>query len=94
VTQVLVYNKCDRLEASRRPRQAVDWVERANGQRVRRVFVSASDGTGIDALRQVLSEAVSQRLNGAAMPPSLPNDPRSLPPSAGLSLTPHPPHHV
>ena len=29
VPQVLVYNKCDRLEASRLPRQVVDWIERA-----------------------------------------------------------------
>nr|MCU0965884.1 GTPase HflX [Burkholderiaceae bacterium] len=94
VPQVLVYNKCDLLEESRRARLSVDWVERANGQRVRRVFVSARDGTGIDALRRVLSDAVSQRLNATAMSPPSPADPRSLPPNAGPLLTPYSPHHV
>jgi len=95
VPQVLVYNKCDLLEDSRRPRQVVDWVERANGQRVRRVFVSARDGEGIDALRQVLAEAVSQRLKATESPPSSDPDPRLLPAHAGpSSLTPDPPQHV
>jgi GTP-binding protein HflX len=92
---VLVYNKCDLLEDSRRPRQTVDWVERANGQRVRRVFVSARQGEGIDALRQVLAEAVSQRLKTAGLPPLSAPDPRLLLTHAGPpSLTPHPPQHV
>jgi GTPase len=95
VPQVLVYNKCDLLEDTRRPRQSVDWAERTNGQRVRRVFVSARDGEGIDALRQVLAESVSQRLKAAGSAPSLEPDPRSLPVNAGLSsFTPYPPHHV
>jgi GTP-binding protein HflX len=95
VPQVLVYNKCDLLEASRRPRQAVDWVERANGQRVRRVFVSAREGEGIDSLRQVLAEAVSQRLKAGVPSPSSAADPRLLPANAGFSSsTPYPPQHV
>jgi len=95
VPQVLVYNKCDLLEDSRRPRQTADWVERANGQRVRRVFVSAREGEGIDALRQVLTEAVSQRLKTAGLPPLSAPDPRLLPAHAGHpSLTPYPPQHV
>ncbi len=92
--QVLVFNKCDLLEASRRPRQAADWVARANGQRVRRVFVSARDGEGIEVLRQVLAEATSQRLNAAASAPTEVPDPRSLPLASGLSSTPHSPQHV
>jgi GTP-binding protein HflX len=94
VPQVLVYNKCDLLEESRRPRQTVDWVERANGHRVRRVFVSAHDGQGIDELRQVLADEVSRRLNAAALPQTMVADPRSLPVSTGPSFTSHPPHHV
>jgi GTP-binding protein HflX len=94
VPQLLVFNKCDLLEPSRRPRNHVDWVERGNGQRARRVFVSARDGEGIDDLRQVLADTVSQRLNAAAVPPDTAPDPRSLPVAAGLSLTPYPPHHV
>jgi len=92
--QVLVFNKCDLLEASRRPRQAADWVARANGQRVRRVFVSARDGEGIEVLRQVLAEATSQRLNAAASAPTEVPDPRLLPLASGLSSTPHSPQHV
>jgi len=92
--QVLVYNKCDLLEETRRPRQAVDWVERANGQRVRRVFVSARDGEGLDDLRRVLIDVVSQRLNGASLSPSSAVDVRSLPSSAGPLLSPPPPNHV
>jgi GTP-binding protein HflX len=95
VSQVLVYNKCDLLEDSRRPRQTVDWVERANGQRVRRVFVSASEGEGIDFLRQVLAEAVMQRLKAAESPPSSVPDPRLLPAHVGSSSsTSYPPQHV
>jgi GTP-binding protein HflX len=94
VPQVVVYNKCDLLEASRRPRQTVDWVERANGRRVRRVFVSAREGEGIDALREVLADAVRERLNALSLPPSRADDPRSIPAGAGLSIPPLPPHHV
>jgi len=93
--QVLVYNKCDLLEDTRRPRHDVDWIERANGQRVRRVFVSALEGKGIDSLRQVLAESVSQRLKAGGPSPSSAPDPRSLPAQAGFSSsTPHPPQHV
>ena len=51
---------CSRHRAARA--QAVDWVERANGVRVRRVFVSARDGEGLDALREVLADAVRRAL--------------------------------
>jgi GTP-binding protein HflX len=74
VTQVLVFNKLDRLEPSQRPRVLRDVIERAGGQRVPRVFVSAIDGTGLAELRQVLTEAVggtlANDLNGAALPPA------------------------
>jgi len=92
--QVVVYNKCDLLEPSRQPRQAVDWFERSNGRRVRRVFVSARLGEGINALRQVLADAVAERLKDAGTPPSSAADPRSLPVNAGPSSTPHPPQQV
>ena len=58
IPQVLVFNKVDRLEESQRPRLLRDQIERAGGQRVPRVFVSALDGTGLAELRQVLTEAV------------------------------------
>ena len=55
IPQVLVFNKLDRLEPSRRPREGVDEVEREGGVRTPRVFVSALDGTGLDALRQTMA---------------------------------------
>ena len=94
VPQVVVYNKCDLLEESRRPRQEVDWVERAQGVRARRVFISAREGLGLDALREVLANTVRERLNAGALPPTAAHDPRSIPASAGLSIPSHPPHHV
>jgi GTP-binding protein HflX len=68
--QIVVFNKCDRLEPSRAPRQAVDWFERPDGTRVRRVFVSAATGSGLDALRTLLAEAAAARLNGRETAPS------------------------
>lgn len=59
IAQVLVYNKVDRLEPSQRPRVLRDELERPGGVRVPRVFVSALDGTGLDELRRVLTEAVA-----------------------------------
>ncbi|WP_240668300.1 MULTISPECIES: GTPase HflX [Piscinibacter] len=59
IPQVLVYNKVDRLEPSQRPRVLRDELERPGGVRVPRVFVSALDGTGLDELRRVLTEAVA-----------------------------------
>ena len=63
ITQVLEFNKLDRLEPSQRPRLLRDVIERAGGQRVPRVFVSALDGTGLAELRQVLTEAVGGTLD-------------------------------
>jgi GTPase len=92
VPQVVVYNKCDLLEPSRQPRQVVDWLERADGTRVRRVFVSARDGGGIDRLRETLADAVRERLNAAPAPTSTLNDPRELTPGAGVPMF-SPAHH-
>lgn len=71
VPQLLVYNKCDRLEPSRQPREAEDWVELPGGVRRRRVFVSALAGTGLDVLRKALAVEVLARERfglGAAWP--------------------------
>ena len=92
VPQILVYNKCDLLEASRQPRQAVDWLQRADGSRVRRVFVSARDGLGLDCLREVLEETVGTRLNADTAPPY--PDPRRLCADSGPQLLPTAHHHV
>jgi GTP-binding protein HflX len=64
VPQVLVYNKVDKLEVTQRPRHRVDTLELDGGVRVPRVFVSALDGEGLDALRAVIGEAVAGTLAG------------------------------
>jgi GTP-binding protein HflX len=64
VPQVLVYNKVDKLEATQRPRHQVDTLELDGGMRAPRVFVSALDGEGLDALRTVIGEAVAGTLAG------------------------------
>jgi GTPase len=56
VPQVIVYNKIDLFEAGLGPRQNADWIERSDGTRTPRVFVSARDGTGLDDLRRVVGE--------------------------------------
>jgi GTP-binding protein HflX len=72
VPQLLVYNKCDRLEASRQPREAQDWVELPGGVRRRRVFVSALSGMGLDALRGALAAEVMAREGPYTRPASPP----------------------
>ena len=57
--QVLVYNKLDRFEPSNRPREMRDEIDMGGGVRRTRVFVSARDGEGIDALRAVIAEAAT-----------------------------------
>jgi GTP-binding protein HflX len=94
VPQIVVCNKCDLLEPSRRARQAVDWLERGDGRRVRRVFVSARDGSGLDALRAVLADAVRERLNTAPPPSSDHADPRDLPPESDRPPSPLAHHHA
>ena len=69
VPQVLVFNKCDLLEPSLQPRHPIDWVEVRAGVRRQRVFVSARDGSGLPALRDVIAHAAAGRLNGRAAPP-------------------------
>lgn len=59
IPQILVYNKLDRLDEASRPRVLVDAVERAPGLRVPRIFLSAIEGTGLDALREAIAAAAS-----------------------------------
>ncbi|MBX3637810.1 MAG: GTPase HflX [Rubrivivax sp.] len=77
VPQLLVYNKCDLLEDSRQPRDAVDWIEVASGLRRRRVFVSARTGAGLDRLREAIAEQALQRTG--TTPAASAADPRHLP---------------
>ena len=71
VPQILVYNKCDLLEESRRSREPSDWIEVHPGVRRQRVFVSASTGAGLDVLRQAIAQHAMARLNGRASPSSV-----------------------
>jgi GTPase len=72
IQQILVFNKLDRMEASKQPRAAVDSVPRPTGGdalgRVPRVFVSAQDGLGLDALRDLLGELASGGSQGTKEP--------------------------
>lgn len=58
--QVLVFNKSDLLPPECQPEQLVDWYELPEGRQVRRVFVSATKGLGLDALRELLAQASIQ----------------------------------
>ncbi len=55
VPQVLVFNKIDALEKDRWPLKMTDMYD-VDGNETPRVFVSAHDGTGLPALRQLLCE--------------------------------------
>ena len=61
VPQVLVFNKLDALEKDRWPLQMTDMYD-LDGIETPRVFVSAHDGTGLPALRQLLQTLAVQSL--------------------------------
>ena len=64
ISQVLVFNKLDRLEETQRPRVLRDLLDLGIAGRVPRVFISASTGDGMNELRDVLREAVAGTLEG------------------------------
>jgi GTP-binding protein HflX len=68
IPQIVVFNKCDLLEPDRAPRRPVDWFERPDGTRVRRVFVSAASGAGLEHLRELLARTVEAHLNARRSP--------------------------
>lgn len=70
IPQILVYNKCDLLEASRQSRERTDWLEVHPGVLRQRVFVSAVTGEGLPELRQAIAQHAAARLNGGAPSPS------------------------
>ena len=92
IAQIVVFNKCDRLEASQAPRATVDWFERPDGSRVRRVFVSALTGDGLDALRGLLADAVLGPLQPPAASPSAEPAPEGA--RAPASVPTPWPHHA
>ncbi|HBH38633.1 MAG TPA: GTPase HflX [Curvibacter sp.] len=59
IPQILVFNKLDALDPERRPARVQDSYE-LDGQPVPRVFVSARDGVGLSALRQLLAQRVTE----------------------------------
>jgi GTP-binding protein HflX len=67
--QVLVYNKLDAVQPQ--PRTLHDWMPRGDGTLVPRVFVSATAGTGLDRLRELIAKvAAGEALRPPALPPS------------------------
>ena len=58
IPQVLVFNKLDALETERRPLQLEDTFD-LNGVQTPRVFLSAKNGEGLQALRQQLARMVA-----------------------------------
>jgi GTP-binding protein HflX len=59
IPQVWVCNKVDQMEEAQRPRQWVNQVDRGAAGRVTRVFVSALNGDGLDALRRLIADEVA-----------------------------------
>ena len=69
IPQILVFNKTDAIEPERRPGSIRDLYE-LDGVAVPRVFVSARTGEGLDELRRLLAERVTQtRAADAAVSP-------------------------
>ena len=62
VPQILVFNKCDKLEVSQRPRAMVDTYEIDSGVGLPRIFISAVSGEGLPQLKELIAEAVAGRL--------------------------------
>lgn len=58
ILQVLVFNKLDALEEARRPHQLSDTFD-LNGVQTPRIFLSAKNGEGVQALRLELARIVS-----------------------------------
>ena len=84
IPQILVFNKLDALEKDRWPLQLEDMFE-LDGQQTRRLFVSAQNSTGVDALRRQVALTV-----GSAVQPSVKTkDPRDRDEFAGAEEETH-----
>lgn len=70
IPQILVFNKLDALDPGRRPARVQDSYE-LDGQAVPRVFVSARDGEGLPALRQLLAQRVMAVADGVPEAPEM-----------------------
>ncbi len=92
VPQVLVFNKSDLLDHHQSPHTDVDAIVFDDGRHVPRVFISAQQGTGLDALRQLIAASAAgvnaSPLNTSDMAPTSPcesddSDASPLPESTG-----------
>lgn len=59
IQQLLIFNKIDAMEPSRRPVQPIDVFDR-DGVLIPRVFISAKDGEGLSILREQLAQLVKR----------------------------------
>lgn len=59
VPQILVFNKADLLELHQSPHNEVDTIVFDDGRHVPRVFISAQQGSGLEALRQQIAAVAS-----------------------------------
>jgi GTP-binding protein HflX len=69
IPQLLVFNKLDVIEPSRQPRDTVDALELRPGVLTPRLWVSARDGMGLDALRAAIAQAAMGHLQTDVHPP-------------------------
>jgi GTPase len=58
IPQILVYNKADLLQDSQQPRVGVDALTLDGGAPVPRVFLSAAQGIGLEALRGLIAAQI------------------------------------
>ena len=56
VPQILVFNKADLLDQHQSPHTEVDAIVFDDGRLVPRVFISAEQGSGLEALRHLIAE--------------------------------------
>jgi GTPase len=59
IPQILVYNKADLLQTNQQPRVGVDAMSFEGGPPVPRIFLSAAQGTGLDALRGLIAAQIT-----------------------------------
>ena len=72
IPQVMVMNKIDTLEPSLMPRTMVDQFERPGGLVCPRIFISAAQGLGLDALRDMIAHFAQLSVNTPELSPTFP----------------------
>ena len=91
VPQILVFNKADLLEPHQSPHTEVDAIVFDDGRLVPRVFISAEQGTGLEALRHLVAEfatgVATAALNSSPMPLTSPGEADDIDASPLLEFT-------